>query len=78
VVCQFDSRSKGCGFESHLIQITRWKWGQIYDRTDSCTQSGSFENKKNTGSQMWLTKKKKKNRQDSVFTQHCINTKFHK
>ncbi len=28
VVSKLDLQSKGCGFESHLIQNTSWKWGQ--------------------------------------------------
>ncbi len=38
VVRALDSRSKGCGIESCLIQYTRWKWGKSHARIDSCTQ----------------------------------------
>jgi len=35
VVSELDSGSKGCGFESRLIQNTRCKWGQTHARIDS-------------------------------------------
>jgi len=37
VVSKHDSRSKGCGFESRLIQYTTWKSGQTHARINSCT-----------------------------------------
>jgi len=54
VVSEIDSRLKGCRFESHLIQYTRWKWGQ----TIPATIFGSlYKRKENTGRQMGHTKK---------------------
>jgi len=35
VVSKLDLRLKGYGFESCLIQNTRWKWGQTQVRSDS-------------------------------------------
>jgi len=37
-VSKLNSRSKGNGFKSGLIQITRWKWGESHARIYSCTQ----------------------------------------
>jgi len=38
VVRELDSRLKGCGFESRLIQYTKWTWGQSHAKIDYCTQ----------------------------------------
>jgi len=57
---RIDLRSWGYGFESCRDHPnTRWKWGQIHARIDSCTQLWFFRfgNKKNTGSQMGRNKK---------------------
>jgi hypothetical protein len=54
----FDSRSKGCGFESCLIQYTRRKGVITMPESISEPNSGSFENKENTGSQMGHANKK--------------------
>jgi hypothetical protein len=40
VVSKFDLRFISCGFESRLIQYTRWKWRQNHARIDFCTQFG--------------------------------------
>ena len=59
MVSELDSRSKGCGFESRLIQHTRWKWGKSHARIDSCTQFWlKLKIQKNVGSQMRHTDKK--------------------
>jgi len=38
VVSKLDSRLKGCGFVSSLIQYARWKWGYSHVRINSYTQ----------------------------------------
>jgi hypothetical protein len=38
VVSKLDSQLKLCGFQSLLIQNTRWNWGQSHARINSCTQ----------------------------------------
>jgi len=58
VVSELDSRSKGCGFESRLIQHTRWKWVKPILGSIPAPSSGlCSKKKKNTGSQMGHTKK---------------------
>jgi len=52
VFSELDSRSEGSGFESYLIQNSWLIWGQAMPGSISAPNSGSFENKKNTGSQM--------------------------
>jgi hypothetical protein len=59
VASELNSRSKGCGVESRLIQNTRWKW-LSHAIIDSCTQFWFIcgKNKKNLVSQMGQTDKK--------------------
>jgi hypothetical protein len=60
VVSELTSQSKGCGFEPCLIQNTRWKWVKpCHDRFLHPIQVHSWKNKKNIGSQMGQTDKKK-------------------
>ncbi len=71
VVSEFDSRSKGCGFKSCLIQYTRCKWCHTMPESISVPSSGSFENKnKNTGSQMRHTNKKYLKKENQLVAIH--------
>ncbi len=55
VISGLDSQSKGCGFESCLIQYTRWEWLMSKPCQDWFLHPilvYSWNNKKNIGSQM--------------------------
>jgi hypothetical protein len=61
VVSELDSQSKGCGFESRLIQILDGNGLKAMPGSIPAPNSGSFmeKYKKNIGSQMGQTVKKK-------------------
>jgi len=68
VVRENDSRSKGCGFESRLIQNTRWKWDQSHARID-------VEKIKKIQVAKWGTPKKEKKKEEKNSTYVYLSVK---
>ncbi len=68
MVSELDSRSKDCGFESHLFHNTRWKWstfkampGPIPAPNSGSSQMGQTD-KKNLQFQKEIKKRQVKRR----------------
>jgi hypothetical protein len=74
VVSKLDSSSKGCAFESRLIQNTRWKWLMSKPCQDQFLHPilvHFWKNKKNIGTNKIVAKKI--NNHSGQFHQHLMS-----